>query len=126
MKALILVMGMVIGSINANTVNLAAVSKALSDGDAVALGAYFDQRVELTIMDKQGEYDKTQATQAVADFFSKNKAKSFNPVHQGSAKGGTSHYTIGDLSANTGNFRVYLYYKSVGERIAIQEMRIEK
>ena len=106
--------------------NLTGISKAISEGDYATLGTYFDQNVELTVLDKQDQYDKAQATQALKDFFSKNQPKSFSPVHQGNAKGGTSHYTIGDLTASTGNFRVYLYYKTVGDKFIIQEMRIEK
>ncbi len=106
--------------------NLGGISKALSEGDAAALGGYFDQNVELTILDKQDQFDKTQAMQAVKDFFAKNAPKSFNSVHQGAAKGGTGHYIIGDLTAATGNFRVYFYYKAATDKILIQEMRIEK
>ena len=47
-------------------------------------------------------------------------------VHQGTSKGNASHYTIGDMQTASGNYRVYLYYKSAGDKVLIQEMRIEK
>ena len=106
--------------------NMAAISKALSEGDAATLSSYLDNSVELTILASQNVYNKTQATAVMSDFFAKNKPRSFNAVHQGSSKGSASHYTIGDLSSATGNYRVYLYYKSVGEKPVIQEIRIEK
>jgi Domain of unknown function (DUF4783) len=106
--------------------NLAPVTKALSEGDATTLGSYLDNSVDLTLFDKQSVVDKATATATLRDFFSKNKPKSFNTVHQGSSKGAGSHYTIGDLAVANGNLRVYLYYKTVGEKPVIQEIRIEK
>ncbi len=106
--------------------NIAAVTKALSEGDVATLSNYLDGTVELTILASQNVYNKTQATTVMNDFFAKNKPRSFNAVHQGSSKGSSSHYTIGDLSSTTGTYRVYLYYKSIGEKPVIQEIRIEK
>ena len=106
--------------------NIAPITKALSEGDATTLGNYLDNSVELTVLASQNVYDKAQATNALRDFFAKNKPHSFNAVHQGSSKGSSSHYTIGDLASASGNYRVYLYYKSVGDKPIIQEIRIEK
>lgn len=106
--------------------NMAAITKALSEGDAATLNSYLDNSVELTILASQNVYNKTQATAVMSDFFAKNKPRAFNAVHQGSSKGSASHYTIGDLSSATGSYRVYLYYKSVGDKPVIQEIRIEK
>ena len=106
--------------------NLGLISKAISEGDAVALSAFLDNNVDLTILDKQDILPKAKATEQIAQFFAKNKPKSFNPVHQGSSKGNSSHYTIGDMATATGTFRVYLYYRASGDKAIIQEMRIEK
>jgi hypothetical protein len=125
MKTLILMIAMMALS-SLQTMNLSAVTKALSEGDAAALSTFLDTSVELTLLDKQNVYDKTQATTALKDFFSHNKPRSFNPVHQGTSRGNTSHYTIGDMTTASGNYRVYLYYKSNGGGVLIQEMRIEK
>ena len=106
--------------------NIAPITKALSEGDAATLSNYLDNSVEITVLTAQNVYDKAQATKALGDFFAKNKPRSFNAVHQGSSKGSSSHYTIGDLASASGTYRVYLYYKSVGEKPVIQEIRIEK
>ena len=128
MKALILILSFVAPfSLSSQLAeNISIITKAIGDGDAATLGNYFDASVELTILDKQDVLDKTQATEAVKSFFSKNKPRSYNMVHQGTSKGNASHYTIGDLQTASGNYRVYLYYKSVGDKVLIQEMRIEK
>ena len=112
--------------VSALTPNLAPVTKALSEGDAATLGTYLDNSVDLTLFDKQTVVDKATATTTLRDFFSKNKPKSFNTVHQGSSKGAGSHYTIGDLTVGSGNLKVYLYYKAAGDKPVIQEIRIEK
>jgi hypothetical protein len=125
MKSLIIVFSFFLPSFFA-TPNIAPITKALGEGDAAALSNYLDSSVELTVLTAQNVYDKTQTTAALREFFSKNKPHSFNAVHQGSSKGSSSHYTIGDLASSTGNYRVYLYYKTVGEKPIIQEIRIEK
>lgn len=125
MKTLVILFAFLL-PVAAVTPNLAPVTKALSEGDATTLGSYLDNSVDLTLLDKQSVVDKAAATTILRDFFSKNKPKSFNTVHQGSSKGAGSHYTIGSLSATSGNFKVYLYYKSAGDKPVIQEIRIEK
>ncbi len=128
MKALILILSLVapFSSPSQLTENISIITKAIGDGDAATLGNYFDASVELTILDKQDVLDKSQATEALKNFFSKNKPRSYNMVHQGTSKGNASHYTIGDMQTVSGNYRVYLYYKSAGDKVLIQEMRIEK
>ena len=127
MKILILILSM-IAPLSAQTFedNLSVIQKALSEGDATTLGNYFDASVEMTLIDKQDVVDKTKAVETLKTFFVKNKPRTYNAVHQGTSKGNASHYTIGDMQTAGGNFRVYLYYKSSGNNILIQEIRIEK
>ena len=128
MKALILILSFVapFSSSSQLAENISIIAKAICDGDAATLGNYIDASVELTILDKQDVLDKTQATEALKNFFLKNKPRAYNIVHQGTSKGNASHYTIGDMQTASGNYRVYLYYKSAGDKVLIQEMRIEK
>ena len=128
MKALILILSFVAPfSLSSQLAeNISIITKAIGDGDAATLGNYFDASIELTVLDKQDVLDKTQATEAVKNFFLKNKPRAYNMVHQGTSKGNASHYTIGDMQTASGNYRVYLYYKSSGDKVLIQEMRIEK
>ena len=57
---------------------LAAISKAISEGNADALGQYFDNSVEVAVMDSEEVYAKAKAIAVVKDFFTKNKPKSFS------------------------------------------------
>lgn len=127
MKTLLLVLAFVGGNyFNTIDPNITFLNKALSEGDATTVGTYFDNTIELTLLDKQTMLKKDGAIAALKDFFANNKPRSFNAVHQGSSKGSASHYTIGDLTTAGGNYRVYVYYKSVDDKVVIQEMRIEK
>ena len=109
-----------------NNVNLAGITEAISKGDATELSKYFDQSVEIALLDEEDVYNKTQATTVVKDFFAKNKPTSFSQVHQGTSKGQDSKYCIGNLTTSTATFRVYIYMKVVGETYTIQELRFDK
>ena len=106
--------------------NLASITKAMSNGDATAVGTYMDANIEMSLLGKQDFYNKSQAIQVLNDFFGKNKPRSFNTGHAGSSKGNNSHYTTGDLTTSGGNFRVYLYYNTDGDKVILKEIRIEK
>jgi len=106
--------------------NLSSISKAISNGDATTLSKYFDDKVEVSILDDENLYDKGQAKQALDAFFTKNKPQSYNQVHDGTSKGAGSKYTIGDLKANGNLYRVYVYMKVSGRDYTIQEISISK
>lgn len=106
--------------------NLSNISKAISNGDAEALSQYFDDKVEVSILDNENLYDKVQAKKALQSFFAKNKPESYTQVHDGTSKGAGSKYTIGNLKANGKVFRVYVYMKVAGDNCTIQEISISE
>lgn len=106
--------------------NLSEISKALSEGNVNALEQYLDSQIEISILEKENVYRKDEAVKVLKDFFLKNKPTSFSQVHQGASKGQDSQYCIGNLIANTGSFRVYIYLKIVNGKHLIQELRFDK
>ena len=108
------------------TPSLDAISKALSSGDVDALSKYFADQVEVSIQDKEQTYAKTKAAEVVRAFFTNNKPKSFSQVHQGASRENSDQYCIGNLSAATGSYRVYIYLKATGGSLSIQEIRFDK
>jgi len=125
MKNLLFIL--LIGSTVAMTdANLSEISKALSNGNADMLAQYFDDNVEIAILDNEDQYSKAEAKRIVKDFFTQNKVSSYNQVHQGVSKGKDSQYTIGDLKANGQTFRVYVYMKVSNGKYIIQELRFDK
>ena len=106
--------------------NLSSISKAISNGDAKALSQYFDDKVEVSILDDENLLDKAGAKAALEKFFAKNKPQSYNQVHDGTSKGEGSKYTIGNLRTNDVTYRVYVYMKVSGKKHTIQEISISE
>jgi len=103
-----------------------AISKAISAGDAEQLSKYFDSNVEVAVLDNEDVYDVSGAKKVISDFFTENKPKSFNAIHQGTSKGKDSQYVIGNLVAGGTSYRVYLYMKVNGSSYLIQELRFDE
>lgn len=108
------------------TPGLEAISNALNSGDVETLSKYFADNVEISIQDKEQVYPKAKASEVLRTFFDANKAKSFSQVHKGTSRESSDQYCIGNLSASTGTYRVYLYLKVNGNAVTIQEIRMDK
>ncbi len=106
--------------------SLVDITQAIGNGNADKLGMYFDDKVEVAVLDQEDVYNKTQAVGVVKGFFSKNQPRSFSQVHQGTSPGKDSEYCIGNLVTNGATFRVYIYMKVEGNKHFIQELRFDK
>jgi hypothetical protein len=98
--------------------------QSLKSGDSKTLSAYFNQNVELVVLEIDNVYSKAQAQQIVSKFFSSNSPQSFNVIHQGGKEG--AQYVIGNLVTGSGSFRVYFLLKKNGGKDYIHQLRIEK
>jgi hypothetical protein len=98
---------------------------ALTAGNATALSVYFNAMVDLGIAGTEDTYSKTQATQILKDFFTKNPVKSLKISRQGSSVDG-SLYSIGELKAGSETFRMYYLLKKVSGKYLIQQLQIQK
>ncbi len=108
------------------TVDQSAITAAIGNGDIQALSKYFDETVEICILDLEDMLDKDEAIAEIDSFFKANQPKSFTLVHDGTSKGQDSRYFIGDLNTSSETFRVYVYLKSTSDNYLIQEIRFEK
>ncbi len=97
---------------------------SLKSGNSKVLSDYFNQNVELVVLDNDNVYSKAQAEQIVSNFFNSYKPESFSVIHQGGKEG--AKYVIGNLSTNNGKFRVYFLLKQNGGKDYIHQLRIEK
>ncbi len=96
---------------------------AFNSGNAAQLAKYFNQTIELTMLDKEEVYSKTQAEIILRNFFSENPPKSFRILHQGGKE--TSKYAIGSLTSGTQKYRVTFLLKIVNSKVYIHQLRIE-
>ena len=97
---------------------------SLKTGNASTLSSYFNQNIELFVIDQDDVYSRAQAQQIVSNFFNQNKATGFSIIHQ-SGKEDTK-YAIGKLTTNKGVFRVSFLVKNENGKSVIHQLRIEK
>jgi len=97
---------------------------ALKKGNAKELAKYFNQNVELVILNQEDVYSKAQAELIIKDFFAKNTPTDFSVLHQGGKEG--ARYAVGEIKTSNGNFRIFFLLKIVNEQPYIHQFRIEK
>lgn len=87
------------------------VRDAIRAGNSRELTRHFSDMVELTILDKSGNYTKEQATFVLKEFFDKNPPSSFSFIHQGASGDGTQ-YAIGRYAYGSGSsYRIFMLVK---------------
>jgi tetrahydromethanopterin S-methyltransferase subunit B len=97
---------------------------SLQSGNAKALAGFFNQNIELVILDNDNIYSKAQAEQIVNNFFNRNQPERFTVRHQRGKEG--AHYVIGELVTKQETFRVYFLIMKTGGKDIIHQLRIEK
>lgn len=98
--------------------------QSFKSGDAKTLSTYFNQNVELVVLENDNAYSKAQAQQIVSKFFSSNPPESFNIIHQTSKE--NVQYVIGNLATRNGTFRIYFLLKKNDGKDYIVQLRIEE
>lgn len=100
---------------------------SMETGDAKALSAFFNQNIELVVLDSDNVYSKAQAQQIVTTFFNKFppiSGKAFSIIHETGKADAQS--VIGKLKTEKGDFRIYFLLKKNGEKEYIHQLRIEQ
>jgi hypothetical protein len=98
--------------------------KAIKDGQANDLSAYFASSVECDILGQNEVCSKSQATQVMKDFFAQHKAKSFSVLHHSGKN--QAKYIIGSYVTIAGKtYRITCIVKQTSESYLIQQIRIE-
>ena len=98
---------------------------AFKTGDASAIAKNFEGNVEITIKTGGTSYSKGQAEMVLKNFFNAHKPKTFTVAHDGTSPQG-SKYFIANLTTSAGNYRTYVYAKTVKNELVIQEIRFEE
>jgi hypothetical protein len=98
--------------------------ESLNSGNAKVLSDYFNQNVELVILENDNVYSKAQAQQIVSKFFAQYKPEKFTIIKQSPKEG--SEYVIGNLVTKLGSFRVYFLIKKDKGKSYIHHLKFEK
>ena len=120
--ALLLFFTFVVGASAQGFDNIVA---AFKSGDASAIARNFEGNVEITIKTGGTSYSKSQAEMVLKNFFASHKPKTFAVTHEGTSPQG-SKYFIGSLTTSSGNYRTYVYAKTMKTELVIQEIRFEE
>lgn len=114
----------IFGTLNVNGQIPDDIILSLKSGNAKVLSEYFNENVELAVLDNDNVYSKSQAKQIVGNFFSAFTPVSFTLIHQGGKE--EAKYVIGQLKTNNGVFRVSFLLKQKDGKGYIHQLRIEK
>lgn len=101
----------------------AGISNAIKSGNASELSKFMNSTVELLVLEKEDFYKKNVAETILKDFFSSHQVKDFIIRHQGGSN--DAQYAIGNLKTESGDFRVHILLKKVGQELLIHQVRIE-
>ena len=102
----------------------ANLAKAIGEGDATTMSAWFHQSLEMTILDEEYECSKNQASRILESFFKSHKPSGFSISFEGSKE--QSKYAIGTLSTSDGSFRVNMFFLKKEDKRLIYYLSIEK
>lgn len=97
---------------------------AFAKGDVETISLYLGSSIEICYLDEVDFYDQKKARAMLTSFFKENIPTAYKEIHSGSSKG-SSYYTIGLLTTNKGQYRVYLYFKKDQQDLTIQEIRFD-
>jgi len=98
--------------------------EAISKGDATSMSGWFHQSLELTILEKEYETSKNQATRILESFFKSNTPTGFTISFEGIKE--QSKYAIGTLNTTKGSFRINMFFLNKEEKQLIYYLSIEK
>ena len=97
---------------------------AFKNGSSATLSEYFNQSIEMVVLENDDIYSKEQARQIISRFFINNKPKKFTILHQGGKD--DSSYLIGKLITYNKTYRVYFFVKGISPKRYIHQLRIEE
>jgi len=86
---------------------------------------YCNETVEIKIDGESSNYSQTQAEVVLKDFFTKNPAKNFSYIHQGSSPEGLK-YNIGRYVYDKGTYRVVMFIKKIGDIYLIDTLNFSQ
>jgi len=102
----------------------ANLAKAIEEGDAAGMAVFFHQSLEMTILEKDYEISKNQATRIMENFFKEYEPLAFTISFEGTKE--QSKYAIGTLTTSDESFRVNLFFMNKENKRLIYYLSIEK
>jgi len=115
--------GMLFSNIFAQDEIISKVSSAFEKGDSKELSLSLNDQIEMTLLDNENIFSRSQAAVLLKKFFDNNKPTSFKILHKGNRNG--TNFAIGNYVSNNTEYRVYFLLKGEKENKKIHLLRIE-
>jgi len=100
------------------------IQKAIRDGNASALAAYFAPTIELSLPGKKGEVSRIQAEILLKNFFTSYPPVSFSIISEGKLTN-DSYFTLGKYQSKTLSFNVYYVIEKKNSQIEMHILKFE-
>lgn len=99
------------------------ISKYIKQGNADYLSAWFDDNLEVAIIENSSNSSRNQAKQITKAFFESHIPRSFEITHKVDKQG--MKYALGTLNAGGETYIVTIFVKFKGKDYKIQMLKIE-
>jgi hypothetical protein len=100
-----------------------SIEAAIKGKDVVALSQYFNNNLEITLLDYEKVCSKNQAQMVIKDFFARNPLSKFNMIHVGGS--GEAWYGMGTYESVNRQFDTNVFIKKYGGVYLIDRIRFE-
>ena len=84
----------------------------LKDGDIAGLSAYFDEEVTIDLPDVSDDFNQTEASKVLNEFFNDRKPSDFELLHESASRAGDQLHLIGNLIIDNVTYRTSVLLKS--------------
>ena len=101
------------------------VKSGFKTGTTTEIANLLSNKVELAFDGEKKIYSKNETEKVLNEFFTTNKSKDFEILHQGASKVGLKFF-IGEYKASTGIFRILIYLRSKDNKSLIETIDISK
>lgn len=108
-----------------DTIPYASIETAFNSGDASKIVSYGKDRMIINVLEKEGVYSQSQASQVLKDFFGKKPASSFKFTFKGKETEDGA-FAIGTYVSKGENYRVTIKWTKSGSDLKIESIAIEK
>lgn len=123
-KTLLFLSALMIAVLSFAQSGIEEVISAMKSGNASGVTKYFDNYVDITVLDKSSNYSRSQGELIIKDFFTNNVVRNFDVKHKGNNDSGD--YFIGNLQTKNGSYRTTVYMRMKGGKQVIQDIRIQQ
>jgi Domain of unknown function (DUF4783) len=101
-----------------------AIFNAIENGNSKKLASYFNQNIDLLIIDKSGVYNKGQAEILIKDFLEENNPNSFELIQQ--TEQINSSFAICNMKNENGEkFSIYILVQKFEGKSVITKLKIK-